>query len=176
MFLCMSNELSTPKILFCPAEYESSYRSAASSFGNPGSVTTTANNVLYTNDLQVSYFIGVDAQETNPQMFLTGDHNLGGDANPPQIAFCAVGGANSYAVWLGTNWVTAAGPAFMNNQHSLQGNIGLADGSVQGWSRSRFQDALRNTGDTGRQPGTNFKPTSGIGPAPGPGCNRIQLP
>ena len=26
MFLCMSNELSTPKVLFCPAEYESYYR------------------------------------------------------------------------------------------------------------------------------------------------------
>ena len=32
MFLCMSNELSTPKILFCPAEYESSYRQVASTF------------------------------------------------------------------------------------------------------------------------------------------------
>jgi prepilin-type N-terminal cleavage/methylation domain-containing protein len=177
MYLCMSNELSTPKILFCPAEFESSYRSAASSFANPGTVSGTANNVLYTNDLQVSYFIGVDAQETSPQMFLTGDHNIGGDANPPTVAFCAAPNTYtpSFAVWLGTNWLTDKGPAFMANQHDKQGNIGLGDGSVQGWSRSRFQDALRNTGDTGRSAGS-FKNATGIGPSPGPGCNRIQLP
>ena len=29
MFLCMSNELRTPKILFCPAEYEIAYRQPA---------------------------------------------------------------------------------------------------------------------------------------------------
>jgi prepilin-type N-terminal cleavage/methylation domain-containing protein len=178
MFLCMSNELSTPKILFCPAEYESSYRQAASSFGNPGTVAGTANNVLYTNDLQVSYFIGVDAQETSPQMFLTGDHNIGGDGNPPSTAYCSVDKPNNpgYAVWLGTNFNVNQGPAFMANQHDKQGNVGLGDGSVQGWSRSRFQDALKNTGDTGRAPGTNFKPATGVGSLPGPGCNRIQLP
>jgi prepilin-type N-terminal cleavage/methylation domain-containing protein/prepilin-type processing-associated H-X9-DG protein len=177
MFLCMSNELSTPKILFCPAEYESSYRQAAINFSGvaaPGSVP-------YTNDLNVSYFIGVDAQETSPRMFLTGDHNLGGDWNPPQTPYCYMSGPTTtagigWAVWLGTNWVNNLGPAFMANQHNQQGNIGLADGSVECFNRSQFQDAIRNTGDTGRSPGTNFKPATGIGPNPGPGCNRIQLP
>src|ERR1035441_4603150 len=84
MFLCASNELSTPKILFCPSEYESSVRQASSSFAG---AQTGANQVLYTNDNNVSYFIGVDAVETYPQMFLTGDHNLGDGANPPTTAF-----------------------------------------------------------------------------------------
>jgi prepilin-type N-terminal cleavage/methylation domain-containing protein/prepilin-type processing-associated H-X9-DG protein len=176
MFLCMSNELSTPKILFCPSEYESSYRQAASSFAG-SQAATVASNVLFTNDLNVSYFIGVDAQETNPQMFLTGDHNLGGNANPPTTAYCYMSSATASTgtpfVWLGTNFTVNMGPAFMDNQHSKQGNIGLADGSVQGWSRSRFQDALKNTGDTGRAPGT-FQPAAGS--IAGAGCNRIQLP
>ena len=88
MFLAASNELSTPKILFCPSEYETTFRQAATSFGNTvtGSV---ASQVPYTNDLNISYFIGVDASETQPQMFLTGDHNLGGNANPPTIAYLA---------------------------------------------------------------------------------------
>ena len=173
MFLVMSNELSTPKILFCPAEYESSYRQASSSFA--GSQIGTANNVLYTNDLNVSYGIGVDAQETSPQMFLTVDHNLGGNGNPPSTAFCTAPSsmAPSFAVWLGTNFSANLGPAFLANQHDKQGNIGLGDGSVQGWSRSRFQDALKNTGDTGRQPG-QFLPATGA--TMGAGCNRIQLP
>jgi prepilin-type N-terminal cleavage/methylation domain-containing protein len=176
MFMVMSNELSTPKILFCPAEAESSTRQASSSFA--GVQAVGANNVLYTNDLNVSYFIGVDAQETSPQMFLTGDHNLGGDANPPNVAFQTGVVKNELPfVYLGTNFTANQGPAFLANQHDKQGNVGLGDGSVQGWSRSRFQEALKNTGDTGRAPGS-FKIAPGVltGAAGGAGCNRIQLP
>ncbi len=64
----------------------------------------------------------------------------------------------------------------MANQHDQPGNIALADGSVECFSRSRLQAALKKTGDTGRSAGTHFKPATGIGPLPGPGCNRIQLP
>jgi prepilin-type N-terminal cleavage/methylation domain-containing protein len=181
MFLCMSNELSTPKILFCPAEYESSYRSAASSFADPRTAGGTANNVLYTNDLQVSYFIGVDANETSPQMFLTGDHNIGGNANPPTTAYCAAPDVYkpSFAIWMGTNFMADKGPAFMANQHDKQGNVGLADGSCQGWNRPRFQDALKNTGDTGRADDKTFKAATGYNTEAddaGIGCNRIQFP
>ena len=175
MFLCMSNELSAPKILFCPAEYESNYRCMASTFSGVGD--GTANSVPFTNDLNVSYFIGVDGQETNPQMFLTGDHNLGGNANPPTAAFCYMASATQTTgtpfIWLGTNFTANLGPAFLANQHDKQGNVAMTDGSVQGWNRSRFQDALKHTGDTGRAPGT-FQPATGS--TAGAGCNRIQLP
>jgi prepilin-type N-terminal cleavage/methylation domain-containing protein/prepilin-type processing-associated H-X9-DG protein len=172
IFLVMSNELSTPKILFCPAEYESAYRQAASTFA--GVQPPTSTNSLYTNDLNVSYFIGVDAQETYPRMFLTGDHNLGGNANPPTSPFCAAPSVYnpSFAVWLGTNWTVNMGPAFLNNQHSLQGNVGLADGSVEWFNRSELQNALKNTGDMGRS--TSF--TMGPGTTAGVGCNRLQFP
>jgi prepilin-type N-terminal cleavage/methylation domain-containing protein len=171
MFLTMSNELSTPKILFCPAEYESSARQAATSFA-PSNIGT-ANSVPYTNDLNVSYFIGIDAQETFPGMFLTGDHNLGGNANPPTLAYLSAPSVGTPFVSLGTNFSSlTTGPAFMNNQHSAQGNIGLADGSVQGWTRSRLQDGLRGSGDMGRTPGVFALGTGSLGT----GCNRIQLP
>jgi prepilin-type N-terminal cleavage/methylation domain-containing protein/prepilin-type processing-associated H-X9-DG protein len=173
MFLCLSNELRTPKILFCPAEYEIAYRQAATNFAGvaaPGAVP-------YTNDLNVSYFIGVDANETHPQMLLAGDHNIGGDANPPTTAFCAAPTtySPSYAIWLGTNWLSDKGPAFMANQHDQEGNVAFADGSVQCFTRSQLQDALKKSGDTGRSPGV-FKPGTGISYNPAPGCNRIQLP
>jgi prepilin-type N-terminal cleavage/methylation domain-containing protein/prepilin-type processing-associated H-X9-DG protein len=162
MFLTMSNELSTPKILYCPAEFDSTTRQAATSFSG----VTAANQVPYLNDNNVSYFIGVDADETNPQMFLTGDHNIGGNANPPTTIYGAF-------VSLGTNVTSATvGPAWMDNQHSKQGNVGLADGSVQGWTRARLQEALRGSGDSGRTPGV-FALAQG---AVGPGCNRIQMP
>ena len=173
MFLCMSNELGTPKILFCPAEYESYYRQMASSFS--GVYDGATNSAPFTNDLNVSYFIGVDAQETFPRMLLAGDHNLGGNANPPSIPYCAAPSFYNpyFAVCLGTNWTVNQGPAFLPNQHNQQGSILLADGSVEWFSRSELQDALKRSGDTGRNPGPFQMPT---GTGGGTGCNRIQLP
>ena len=169
MFLSMSNELNTPKVLYCPAEYESSYRYAATSFsglGAPGTVT-------YTNDMNVSYFIGVDAQETYPRMFLTGDHNLGGNANPPTTPFLAAPSTGNPFVYLGTNFTVNQGPAYMDTMHAKQGNVGMADGSVEFFSRTELQDALRHSGDKGRAAGPFVM---GIGVTAGVGCNRIQLP
>ena len=175
MFLCISNELSTPKILFCPAEYESAYRQAAGTFA--GVQTPGSNQVLYINDLNVSYFIGVDAQETSPRKFLTGDHNVGGDANPPTRAYCSMTSSTWTSgtpfVWMGTNYSVNMGPAFMANQHDKQGNVALTDGSVECFNRSQIQDALKRSGDTGRSPGT-FLPATGS--TAGAGCNRIQFP
>jgi prepilin-type N-terminal cleavage/methylation domain-containing protein len=171
MFLTMSNELSTPKILYCPSESESSVRQVSTSFS--GTTLNAANSIPFTNDLNVSYFIGVDAQETYPQMILTGDHNLGGNANPPTSQYLTAPSQGTPCVALGTNFTANLGPGFMDTMHSKQGNCGLADGSVQGLTRSRLQDSLRGSGDMGRAM------TAGWTQAPnttGTGCNRIQLP
>ena len=174
LFLACSNELSTPKILFCPAEYETSYRQAATSFA-PVNTGTVASTVPYTNDMNISYFIGVDAIETMPQMFLTGDHNLGGNANPPTTAYLAAISTGTPKVSLGTNFTsTSVGPAFMDNKHSKQGNIGLADGSVQGWSRSSLQSGLKNSGDSYHSSHTSY--TLATGASAGAQVNCIYLP
>jgi prepilin-type N-terminal cleavage/methylation domain-containing protein len=162
MFGVMSNELNTPKVLMCPSEYEST-RNTATTFGT----VALANQVPYVNDMNTSYFVGVDAQDTNPQMLLTGDHNIG-NGNPPAEA------ARYRAfVSLGTNFTVNLGPAWMDNMHQRNGNVGLADGSVQSFSRSRFQEALRNSGDTGQTPGV-FSLAAGA--TQGAGVNRVQLP
>jgi hypothetical protein len=171
MFLTMSNELSTPKILFCPAEADGSARQAATSFA-PTNLGTT-NAVPYTNDLNCSYFIGVDASETHPRMLLTGDHNMGGNANPPTIPFQLGQPANTTPfISLGTNFSANLGPAFMDNQHFKQGNVGLADGSVEWFNRSELQSWLSGTGDSGRFAGVFALSPGSIGIS----CNRIQLP
>ena len=169
MFLVLSNQLSTPKVLYCPAEYESAARQAATSFRG----VYVANAVPYMNDLNVSYFIGVDADETFPRMLLTGDHNLGGNANPPTTAFLAAPNVGTPFVALGTNFTSNMGPAWLANQHNLQGNVGLADGSVEYFSRSNLQNALKNSGDTGHAGPPNANQATG---STGKGCNRIQLP
>ena len=164
MFGVMSNELSTPKILICPSEYDN--RGAASTFSYT-IPTGTANATPYTNDLNVSYFIGVDAQDTFPQMFLTGDHNLA-NGNPPSVAF------PTFFQSLGTNFANNnLGVGWMDNMHAKQGNVGLADGSVQAFSRSRLQEALKNSGDTGSSTPGTFAATAPNAPKD---VNRIQLP
>ena len=161
-FSVMSNELNTPKVVFCPAEFENG-RQASTTFAY---TTQTAAQIPFTNDVNTSYFVGVDANDTIPQMFLAGDHNLGG-GNPPTTLFAKY-------VSLGTNFpnnnVNLAG--WMDNQHQKQGNVLLSDGSVQGFSRSKLQEGLRNTGDSGNAAGVFANPA---GHSP-PGVNRIQMP
>jgi prepilin-type processing-associated H-X9-DG protein len=147
-------------------------RQVATSFA-PRNVGTN-NAVPYTNDLNCSYFIGVDTQETFPRMFLTGDHNMGGNANPPTIQFQLGQTQNtSPYISLGTNFTLNLGPAFLNSGHSLQGNIGLADGSVEWFNRSELQNWLRVTGDSGRAAGVFASAPGSIG---GTGGNRVQFP
>src|ERR1051325_887693 len=148
IFMVMFNELSTPKILVCPAEADSSHAATASTFSGIIPVGS-ANTTPYTNDLEVSYFVGVDAQDTFPQMFLDGDHNMGENGNPPTTAFQWGSGPQKFFVAMGTNWSANAGPGWVDNMHAKQGNVGLADGSVQQMSRSKLQEGLRNSSDSG---------------------------
>lgn len=173
VFRCLSNELSSPNVLICPAEDE--HRFPATTFA---SVTPpdTSGVVPFTNDLNVSYFVGVDAAETNPRGFLAGDHNLGSDGNiTPLIGFVTAPTrySPSCSVALGTNFNPTGGVGWLNTLHSNQGNIGLADGSVSQYNRVQLQTALHNSGDTGGHSGGNFINPQGC---TGLGVNRIQFP
>ena len=175
-FMVMSNELSTPKIVICPSENEGRLQSSTFAGVIPAG---SANIVPFTNDLNVSYFVGVDAVDTNPQMFLTGDHNLGSDGNvTPLKGFVTAPQTYSpdFKIAMGTNFTSSTtGPAWLDTMHSKQGNVGLADGSVQQFSRSRLQEALRNTGDNGGGgSGAPFKLATGAQGSPND--NRIQFP
>jgi len=169
-FLVMSNELNTPKIVICPSEFDSS-RQAATTFGGPQA--GQANTIPYTNDFNTSYFVGVDAVDTSPQMFLTGDRNMG-SGNPPTALYSGTPTTKGqYSI--GTNFTATANttaPGWTDQMHQKQGNVGLADGSVQGFSRSKLQEALKNSGDTGTAQG-QYAPVTGGGPG---GINRLQFP
>jgi prepilin-type N-terminal cleavage/methylation domain-containing protein len=165
VFQVMSNELSTPKVLMCPSEYESA-RQAAASFAP----TPPANSVSvpFTNNLNISYFIGVDASDSLlSQMILVGDHNLG-DGNPPTTAYYTAAGVGTASRALGTNFPSGNNlVGWMDNMHAKQGNVGLADGSAQQLTRSRLQDNLKNSGDLGH---------ATLGALAGPYENGISLP
>jgi prepilin-type processing-associated H-X9-DG protein len=116
-FQVMSNELSTPKILRCPADTN---RPFATNF------TDDFDNS------KVSYFVGLDANETRTEMLLSGDRNLT---------------TNGVAVKRGLVTLTTNSLAGWTSQiHSNQGNICLADGSVQQLTSAKLRAALQNSG------------------------------
>jgi len=174
VFLCLSNELRSPKVLICPAENEP--RLAATTFAgvippdSPGLVPLT-------NDLNVSYFVGVDAAETTPLALLAGDHNLGADGKiTPLIGFVTAPSVYhvDFKVSLGNSFTTNGGVGWLKTMHSNQGNILVADGSVRLHNRVQLQNALRNSGSNANLGGG---PLFGIAiGCSGININRIQFP
>ena len=129
-FLVMSNELSTPKLLFCPQETNPNRQAAwtFSSTSSPGYPSA----IPFTNDHNVSYFVGLDARENSPQTIIAGDDNL------------AIRGArvNRGILSLWTNTPVA----WTKERHVNQGNFCFADGSVQGLSSKALTPIFQATG------------------------------
>jgi prepilin-type N-terminal cleavage/methylation domain-containing protein len=141
VFGVMSNELGTPKLVYCPSEFDAG-RTAAKTWTelmqtNPA---TLRNKFL-------SYFVGIDASEEYPQMLLAGDHNIGaGVATTIDPPVNNVTWVNQLAPPVGTstNNPTAA---WADNQHQKAGNLAMGDGSVQQPNIVKLREALRNSGD-----------------------------
>lgn len=152
-FQAVSNELSTPKIVICPSDNTGAY----SSYSNGRVEGTVFKEVLgrgeagqtpFNSNANISYFIGLDADETRPQMFLSGDFNIRATspANPARTPD-GNGYVNDQIVTLGRVHQANNGAEWGEGVHQAQGNISLGDGSVQQYSSSRLKEALMNTDD-----------------------------
>ena len=128
-FLVMSNDLGAAKILICPDDsarlgnvaLDFSSNSIAPNFG-----------LQFKRNLAVSYFVGLDADETRPQMLLAGDRNLvtAPSNTVGSVMFVTSGGF--------VRWSSAI--------HTNAGNVTLADGSVQQMTTPALQAYLRISG------------------------------
>jgi prepilin-type N-terminal cleavage/methylation domain-containing protein len=159
IFGVLANETTTPKLMLCPSDD----RSAATNFTMVAGNTAAGPNLANAN---VSFFVGKDAQENNPQMLLVGDRNIVGQAPGGNLPNPIPGGGygNIGAVSLGTNFNTGTQtPAWTDKLHHGQGNVLLSDGSAQQVSAARLRDLLRNSGDTSSVPNS-------------PGPNTILFP
>jgi hypothetical protein len=166
MFFVMSNELSSPKILFCPAENSVSHNAVGASIKQAEvfGPQITGNPASFQNDFNISYFVGVDANTTLPNMLLVGDHNLGTGANQAtKTAQFISAGTNAF-------W-SATAIGWQSNNHNQQGNVLLTDGSVQNFNTGQFRDALNQAG--GSPQGFTFSLAPG---SQGFGVNRLQFP
>lgn len=99
-YLAMTNELVGPKVLCCPSDWK---RSTAKNWGTLGNAN-------------VSYFVGVDADELRPNALLAGDRHLA-------FKFPARGHLQILST---TNL-----PWWTEELHRKVGNIALANGGVQ---------------------------------------------
>lgn len=135
-YRCLSNELSTPKIVLCPSD-------------NKSEATNWDNNMVYWGNACISYGLGVEAQETFPSMLLSMDRNITNQASTGAGAGVAVVQplAKSFYGKLGTNHAVAGGAGWSDKVHQNNGNAALGDGSVQGLSSTRLKEQLRNSGD-----------------------------
>ena len=116
-FQALSNELNTPKILVCPADTRQPARNFEH-FGNEN----------------LSYFVGLDAVDTNPNMLLAGDRNITNNLSPVRTVLALP--PDRPAGWT-------------EKMHRDKGNIGFADGSVRRTlSTPELNLVLRNTGDS----------------------------
>jgi prepilin-type N-terminal cleavage/methylation domain-containing protein len=139
VFVVMSNELSTPKVLFCPSD---NVRSSTTNF-----------TALNSNDANLSYFVCGDAVETYPQMILDGDRNIG--------TATAVNIPATMTNLIGFQWTGDATHAWAwsaVDMHLRVGNVGMADGSAQQLTVAGLQTALgtATNGASATQPWYNF--------------------
>ena len=144
----MSNELSTPKILACPAEGTGN-KVQATIWGNSVANGATGLNTAQNNG--ISYFIGINADDGNPQMLLSGDNNLGAGNNANNNAAptrYGQTGVNYNPVIQALTTNSTLNVAWTEQNHQKQGNIGLSDGSAQQLTIAKLREALKNTGDT----------------------------
>lgn len=152
MFQCVSNELSTPKILYCTSDSTattvtgsgptpSAHTSQASTNFNNGTLTAS----VPFNNAFISYFVNGDATEDDPQMIIFGDRNIGSGLSTDT----STGATTMYT---GNDLGgTGSSPAInlwawtVNDLHLKAGNLGLVDGSVSQVSISGLRTALLNT-------------------------------
>jgi prepilin-type N-terminal cleavage/methylation domain-containing protein len=134
IFRSCSNELVSPKVLACPSD---GGKSKATAFNLVAGASGTVFDKGY-----LSYFCGIDADESRPQTILSGDRNIdggttsGGAPNDTLRTFTDTAASVSSADWTTTI-------------HNEQGNIGLGDGSAQQVTESALEKQIRSAIDSG---------------------------
>lgn len=130
-FEVLSNELNTPKVLVCSkdkprAQALDEINGPLRKRGIHGHAFSPGRR------FPLSYFVGLDAEESKPTMLLAGDDNL------------AIGGKPVTSGLL--NLWTKSAVGWHKPRHPNGGNICFADGSVLQVNREQLRQALANTG------------------------------
>ncbi len=118
-----SNEFATPKIIVCPSDIQK---------------TMALNWRVLDGDRNISFFVGLDADETKPATILAGDRNVYGGAGGLDLSWNRGMGTSIDAAWLSTI-------------HVNKGEIALSDGSVQQTKTPSLRDQISTALQSGSQ-------------------------
>jgi len=180
VFCVMSNDLSTPKNLVCPADISpATGPNDTYGAGVPisGPIVSVATNWPIA-PWNLSYFVEGNASDKFPKMILIGDRNIGSTYNGGTItggnmgavpadsmnmlngayANTPIPGATTQPV-IKTGFTTAAWAWTDKDVHQDAGNLGLADGSAQQASLKGLLNALNDTVGAWATQGSTYKNT-----------------
>ena len=124
-FQVMSNYITTPELLVCPSDRRQVIESIA-----------------LVRNTNVSYFVGIEAQEDQPSMVIVGDRNIEGGRpkrNCPVAEVYNVATEFSYAEIPRVGW--------SQTMHRAKGNIAISDGSAQQVNALELRERLLGSGD-----------------------------
>ncbi len=135
-FITMTDYISTPMILNCPADSRLEAHFMTPWVGDRNGL----------NNSNISYFVGLDANKTRPQTIISGDDNfaIGDGVHPHPPDNSAIGDipVKSGLLDLSSNtpiWWTG-------DRHKYVGNVAFSDGHVQPTSGDELQRAVQETG------------------------------
>ena len=187
VYMVMSNELSTAKILACASDnYHTQNSGYATNFtyqdllgiATPTATTPPATQVGEPANnggfSKISYFINGNATEANPQDIMTGDDNIGnantsggtaastyrfGASSAATIVALAVNGTTSLGITTAA-FATTPNPWSWTptDFHQKSGNLGMADGSCQNATISGLHNYLANSTNSASDEAFNFMP------------------
>jgi len=177
VYMVMSNYLVNPRLLFCPADTIHSGSATNYSYNDLLSIPTPASHAnapALSAFTKVSYFVGADATQADPQSILAGDCNIGNqtstaNSSPATYRF-GMSGPTSTTLTLSTanpeiygstpfsgtangSWAWTA-----YDLHQKTGNLLLADGSVQSTTISGLHVFMQNATNSIVGPCWNFLP------------------
>lgn len=154
VFQVMSNELGSPRIVFCPADNLALHSGAGTNFttlsgaGGPVSGDFGASPQKVT----VSFFLNGDATQNDPMSIVCGDLNVGmgtaGSPNPAPARFTAA--MQQPPATSPLNW------AWTKDIHSAAGNLLMADCSAPQVSVNGLRSTMLNGTNATAQPWFNF--------------------
>jgi len=121
-YRCASNELNTPKIIWCSSDRDK----------RQGTSWRTLDG-----DNEISYFVGTDADETKPKTILSGDRNI-------------IGGGGGQDPYWNAALGTSIDAAWDKNIHAQNGEVALGDGSAHQVTSKQLKEFIADalTGGT----------------------------
>jgi prepilin-type N-terminal cleavage/methylation domain-containing protein len=168
VYMVMSNEVGTAKILSCPSDSIHTSFATNWSFQDVLGIPAPAANASpvpsgLPANAKISYFVNGDATESDPQAIMGGDCNIGNvntlNNQPSSTRFASAQPAVAYGV-VGATFTSAPGnwAWTANDLHQKTGNLLLADGSVQSATINGLHTYLQNSTNTIAAPAINFFP------------------